>query len=154
MRSDDPFSNLRGPSTRSESPLTCLEDWAMRSGVPVAQDPLRHYQGASLVALFHPKGSQSQGPSCAQGALQNRCRKVGTPRLPKGVPPIQGPSQMGLPPPPTQKYLTPHWSIRSAVSLVQGFALFFDRYGACFLGPQKDSSHPHYGCSESVRPQR
>ena len=124
-------------------------------GAPVAQGPLRYYQGAPLVALFHPKGSQ--GPSCAQGALPSVQRGPvahsgavgnqgpfislrrpfgstegpfissgilsyvqrdpvahsgtlgsqgplqlvsGAPRLPKGTPPVQGPTQIRLPPPP------------------------------------------------------
>ena len=42
------------------------QDHALK-GARVAQGPIRYYQGAPLVALFHPKGPQS--PSCAQGAL-------------------------------------------------------------------------------------
>ena len=79
----DPFGSSEGPVGNSEDPFSSLRDLhALRvpphvlrgpghalRGAPVAQGPLRYYQGAPLVALFHPKGPQ--GPSCAQGALSS-----------------------------------------------------------------------------------
>ena len=43
------------------------------SGAPVAQCPRQYYQGAQLVALFHPKVPQgSRGPVARSGAVVNQ----------------------------------------------------------------------------------
>ena len=108
-----PLMLLRGPGN------------ALR-GAPVAQGPLRYYQGAPLVALFHSKGTRAlhalKGPchafrgalSRTQGPSVTRASSLacGAPRLPKVAPSIQGTSKLVCPPPPLENTFRRHWRRR------------------------------------------
>ena len=64
------FGRFEVSLTRSEGPLTCSEDWAMRSErAPVAQGSLRYYQVAPVLDLFPwlPKGAPADSGAVANG---------------------------------------------------------------------------------------
>ena len=79
----------------------------MRSGAPVAQGPLRYYQGTPLLALFHSKGPQvSRGPVAHSVAVNQAPSLVsGAPSAPKGGPADSGALANWFVPPPHSKYL-------------------------------------------------
>ena len=109
---------------------------------------LRYYQGASLVALFHPKG-----PLMETGQV----RKIGATRLPKRTPLIQGPSQIGLPSSHphthTRKYLPPplkvgDWDLPRRTQAKPSHGGFHPRFNTA--GPdraltRRPQARPSYG---------
>ena len=101
---EDSFSSFRGPSRAQRGPHVLRGQGHALRGALVARGHLRYYQG--------PLGSTFSSEGASGPFMRSR-----GPSAPKEGPPIQGPSQIGLPPPPLENTFRRHcFSKRRLVS--------------------------------------
>ena len=101
-------NSINTSSVDQRDPLTCLEDRAMRSGGPGSSGSSSLLSGGPVGSSSSSKGVSSlhqgsRGPVAHSGAVVNQGPFIslrGPLGSQRGAPTIQGPSQIGLRPPP------------------------------------------------------